>query len=87
MIPAISSASNTVYTSGYYRHNGGWKVVGMDWNTGQTVHSTVFNDNICGNGIYAQMEFMPDGDLLMNSIRANEGAIARRNRAAVMRTQ
>ncbi|HDC4444477.1 TPA: hypothetical protein O8U43_003690 [Enterobacter cloacae] len=68
MIPAISSASNTVYTSGYYRHNGGWKVVGMDWNTGQTVHSTVFNDNICGNGIYAQMEFMPDGDLLMNSI-------------------
>lgn len=68
MIPAISSASNTVYTSGYFRGDGGWKVVGMNWQTGATVHNTIFGDNICGNGIYAQMEFMPNGDLLMNSI-------------------
>ena len=40
----------------------------MNWQTGATVHNTIFGDNICGNGIYAQMEFMPDGDLLMNSI-------------------
>ena len=68
MIPAISSATNTVYTNGYFRGNGGWKVVGMDWNSGVTVHTTTFGDNICGNGVYAQIEFMPDGDLLMNSI-------------------
>jgi hypothetical protein len=68
MVPAISAFSSTVFTNGYYRNAGGWQIRGMDWVTGQTVHSVIFNDNILGNGFYALIQYLPDGDLLLNSI-------------------
>ena len=40
----------------------------MDWNTGKTVHRTIFGKDNFGNGAYATIEFFPDGDLLFNSI-------------------
>ncbi|TJZ76317.1 hypothetical protein [Chitiniphilus eburneus] len=68
MVPGISSASGIVFANGYYTDGRGWTVVGMDWNTGQTLHQTVFGNNILGNGFYALTQFLPDGDLLFNSV-------------------
>lgn len=67
MVPTVSSASNIVFTSGYYSGTG-WEVVGLDWNTGQTVHQVVFGPGILGNGFYALIQYLPNGDLLFNSI-------------------
>jgi hypothetical protein len=64
MIPGKSIASNVVFVSGYYRtNNSGCEVTGLDWNTGQTVHRTILGTSIYGNGMYAPLEFLPDGDL------------------------
>ncbi|WP_175939613.1 hypothetical protein [Caballeronia sp. BCC1704] len=69
MIPGKSIASNTVFVSGYYRtNNSGWEITGLDWNTGQTVHRTILGTSIYGNGMYAPIEFLPDGDLFFNGI-------------------
>lgn len=67
MVPAISSASGMAFASGYYS-NGGWKVTGLDWATGTTVHETVIGTGVLGNGYYALIQFLPDGDLLFNSL-------------------
>lgn len=68
MVPAISAGSNLVFTNGYYQNGWGWVVSGLDWNTGATVHQTILGTGIWGNGFYAVMQFLPDGDLLFNSI-------------------
>ncbi len=68
MIPAVSSGSNAVYVNGYYQNGWGWTVMGLDWNTGTTVHQTILGTGPIGNGYYAIMEFLPDGDLLFNSV-------------------
>ncbi len=69
MIPGKSIASNAVFVSGYYKaNNSGWEVTGLDWNTGQTVHRTILGTSIYGNGIYAPLQFLPDGDLFFNGI-------------------
>lgn len=67
MIPVVSTSSNIVFVNGYYTTTG-WEVTGLDWLTGQTVHRTILGPNIVGNGFYAILEFLPDGDLLFNSI-------------------
>jgi hypothetical protein len=69
MVSAVSSTSNIVLVNGYYpANNQGWTITGLDWNTGTTVHQTIFGPGVFGNGTYAMMEFMPNGDLLLNSI-------------------
>ena len=46
----------------------GWEVTGMDWATGKTVHRTIFGPDNRGNGAYALVQLLPNGDLLFNSI-------------------
>jgi hypothetical protein len=46
----------------------GWELTGMDWNTGETVHRTIFGQDNLGNGAYALIQFLENGDLLFNSI-------------------
>ncbi|MFT3926981.1 MAG: hypothetical protein QM778_30830 [Myxococcales bacterium] len=67
MVPSMSQPSNIVFTNGYDAKEG-WLITGLDWNSGETVHSTIFGKDNRGNGAYALIQFMPDGDLLFNSV-------------------
>jgi hypothetical protein len=67
MVPAMSSASNIVFVNGYTKQDG-WELTGMDWNTGETVHRTIFGQDNLGNGAYALIQFLENGDLLFNSV-------------------
>jgi hypothetical protein len=67
MAPSASSTSKMVFVSGYTKKDG-WEVTGLDWNSGQTVHRTVFGQDNLGNGALAQIQFLANGDLLFNSI-------------------
>ena len=44
------------------------ELTGMDWNTGKTVHRSIFGQDYLGNGAYALIRFLPNGDLLFNGI-------------------
>ena len=67
MVPSVSTASNIVFVNGYSAE-AGWEVTGMDWDTGKTVHRSIFGKDNFGNGAYAIIQFLPNGDLLFNSI-------------------
>lgn len=67
MIPSVSTASEMVFVNGYSK-NDGWEVTGLDWNTGATKHRVVFGDTSRGNGAYAIIQYLENGDLLFNSI-------------------
>ncbi|MFC7425612.1 hypothetical protein [Nocardia tengchongensis] len=67
MVPTVSRGSGIVFVNGYSKADG-WEVTGMDWNTGETVHRTIFGQSNRGNGAYALIEFAPNGDLIFNSI-------------------
>jgi hypothetical protein len=67
MVPAVSSKTGIVFVNGYSKADG-WEVTGLDWKTGETVHRTIFGQSNLGNGAYAIIEALPNGDLLFNSI-------------------
>jgi hypothetical protein len=67
MVPSMSQPSNIVFTNGYDAKNG-WELTGLDWDSGQTVHHTALGKDNRGNGAYATIQFMPDGDLLFNGV-------------------
>lgn len=67
MVPAVSGPSKIVLVNGYTKADG-WDVTGMDWDTGKTVHRTIFGQDNLGNGAYAVIQSLPNGDLLFNSI-------------------
>ncbi len=67
MVPAVSSGAGVVFVNGYSKADG-WEVTGLDWKTGETVHRTVFGQSNLGNGAYALIEALPNGDLLFNSV-------------------
>ncbi len=67
MIPVHSQLKNMVLVNGYTNQNG-WEVTGMDWDNGKTVHQTLFGPQNFGNGAYALLEYLDNGDLLFNSI-------------------
>lgn len=67
MIPSVSTAAGMVFINGYSKA-AGWEVAGLDWDTGATRHRTVFGRSNRGNGAYAIIQYMPDGDLLFNSV-------------------
>ncbi|MGW4247070.1 hypothetical protein [Nocardia sp. NPDC004722] len=67
MVPAVSSGAGIVFVNGYSKADG-WEVTGLDWKTGETVHRTVFGQSNLGNGAYALIEALPNGDLLFNSV-------------------
>ncbi len=66
MIPINSQAGNMAVVSGY--DDDGWGITGLDWNTGETVHRTLLGKTNYGNGSYAIIQFLPNGDLLFNSL-------------------
>ena len=63
----MSSSSDIVFVNGYYDKTG-WEITGMDWNTGKTVYKSKFGFDDFGNGAYAIIQFLPNGDMLFNSI-------------------
>ncbi len=67
MVPVHSQSGNMALINGY-RQPKGWEILGLDWNTGKTVHRTVFGHNNFGNGAYAILQYLNDRDLLFNSI-------------------
>ncbi|WP_454763687.1 hypothetical protein [Cupriavidus campinensis] len=67
MVPTVSGPSKMVFVNGYTKADG-WEVTGMDWNTGKTVHRSIFGQDNLGNGAYALIQAFPNGDLLFNSI-------------------
>lgn len=67
MVPIASAPSAMVLVNGYTKKDG-WEVTGMDWQTGKTVHRTIFGFSGYGNGAYALIQFAANGDLLFNSV-------------------
>jgi hypothetical protein len=67
MVPSMSSAANIVFVNGYTKKDG-WEITGLDWDTGKTVHRTIFGHDNLGNGAYALIQFLPNGDMAFNSI-------------------
>ncbi|MGW4246848.1 hypothetical protein [Nocardia sp. NPDC004722] len=67
MVPAVSTTSGMVFVNGYSKADG-WEVTGLDWKTGETLHRTIFGQSNLGNGAYAIVEALPNGDLLFNSV-------------------
>jgi hypothetical protein len=63
----MSTVANIVFMNGYTKRDG-WEVTGLDWNTGKTVHRTIFGHDNLGNGAYALIQFLPNGDMAFNSI-------------------
>jgi hypothetical protein len=67
MVP-IHSQSGTMALINGYRPPYGWEVLGLDWNNGSIVHQTVFGTKNFGNGAYAILQYLENGDLLFNSV-------------------
>jgi hypothetical protein len=67
MVPLASSGANAVFVNGYSEKDG-WEVTGLDWETGATVSRTIFGQDNKGNGTYAILQFLEDGDMLFNSV-------------------
>lgn len=67
MVPAASRSSGVVFVNGFY-NDGGWDVQGLDWATGKSVFRAGFGHDNLGNGAYAILQFLPNGDLLFNSL-------------------
>jgi len=66
MVPIHSDSGNMALINGY-RSPGGWEILGLDWDTGETVHQTIFGDLNGGNGAYAIIQYLEDSDALFNS--------------------
>lgn len=67
MVPVHSQSASMTLVNGYYEGSG-WEVAGLDWNTGETVHRTVFGRKNLGNGAYAIIQYLSNEHLLFNSI-------------------
>jgi hypothetical protein len=67
MVPIVSRPSGIVFVNGHTPADG-WEVTGLDWASGATVFRTIFGPSNHGNGAYAILQFLPDGDLLFNSV-------------------
>ena len=66
--PSHSQSGNMALLIGY-RLPYGWEVLGLDWDTGKTVHHTIFGDKNFGNAAYSvPLEYFENGDLVLNSI-------------------
>lgn len=66
MVPVHSQSGNMALINGYRLPNG-WEVLGLDWNTGKTIHQTIFGNKNFGNGAYAILQYLDNDDLLFDS--------------------
>lgn len=67
MVPLVTSASNMVLVNGYTKERG-WEITGLDWNTGKNRTRIEFGQTNRGNGAYAILQLLENGDLLFNSV-------------------
>jgi hypothetical protein len=67
MVPLVTSASNMVLVNGYTEERG-WEITGLDWNTGKNRTRIEFGHTNRGNGAYAILQLLENGDLLFNSV-------------------
>ncbi|MGL5980709.1 MAG: hypothetical protein ACRCZY_07540 [Phocaeicola sp.] len=67
MVPLVSSESNVVLVNGYTKERG-WEVTGLDWATGADRLRVEFGQSNRGNGAYAILQSLENGDLLFNSV-------------------
>ncbi len=67
MVPLVSSVSNMVLVNGYTAERG-WEITGLDWNTGKNRTRIEFGQTNRGNGAYAILQLLENGDLLFNSV-------------------
>jgi hypothetical protein len=67
MVPVMSTGADAVFVAGYSKSDG-WEVTGLDWYSGRTVWRTIFGQNNKGNGAYAILQFLENGDMLFNSV-------------------
>lgn len=65
-VPVVSLPSRMALVNTY--GEAGWEVTGVDWQTGRTVHRTVFGGATAGNGAYALVQFLDDGDMIFTSV-------------------
>jgi hypothetical protein len=67
MVPLVTSGSNMVLVNGYTAEKG-WEITGLDWSTGKNRTRIEFGQTNRGNGAYAILQLLEDGDLLFNSV-------------------
>lgn len=67
MVPLVTSGSNMVLVNGYTKERG-WEITGLDWNTGKNRTRVEFGQTNRGNGAYAILQLLENGDLLFNSV-------------------
>lgn len=67
MVPLVTSGSNMVLVNGYTAEKG-WEITGLDWNTGKNRTRIEFGHTNRGNGAYAILQLLENGDLLFNSV-------------------
>jgi len=67
MVPLVTSGSNMVLVNGYTTERG-WEITGLDWNTGKNRTRIEFGQTNRGNGAYAILQLLENGDLLFNSV-------------------
>jgi len=67
MVPLVTSGSNMVLVNGYTAERG-WEITGLDWNTGKNRTRVEFGHTNRGNGAYAILQLLENGDLLFNSV-------------------
>lgn len=65
MVPVHSQSGNMALVNGWGAS--GWEVWGLDWDTGKTVHQTIFGEANFGNGAYAILQYLENQDLVLNS--------------------
>lgn len=67
MVPLVTSGSNMVLVNGYTKERG-WEITGLDWNTGKNRTRVEFGQTNRGNGAYAILQLLENGDILFNSV-------------------
>ena len=67
MVPLVTSGSNMVLVNGYTTERG-WEITGLDWNTGKNRTRVEFGHTNRGNGAYAILQLLENGDILFNSV-------------------
>lgn len=67
MVPLVTSGSDLVLVNGYTKEKG-WEVTGLDWKTGKNRLRVEFGHSNRGNGAYAILQLLENGDLLFNSV-------------------
>lgn len=67
IVPLVTRGSNMVMVNGYTAEKG-WEVPGLDWNSGKDRMRIEFGNTNRGNGVYAILQLLGNGDLLFNSV-------------------